>query len=241
MDSLRSVRSMGVDEHQETRDVDRAKRELSLLASTKEVDSYGSIILPSAFRDGMDAYMRNPIILKNHNRRGDVYGKTLTWQITDDHLEKRVKFAPTRDAEELFLLYAEGYARAWSVGGGVPYKHMVSLLSPEEQLSALPEFARSALKDRKAFYVFTKFILRETSAVTIGANPGALSRAAEDGLITMEAARSYYEEALTQLSLPWLAHEREHWEREVAEASQLGADLTPMQQLAWGVLSRLQL
>lgn len=211
------------------------------MASTREVDSYGSIILPSAFAYGMDAYMRNPIILKNHNRRENAVGKTLTWTILEDGLEKRVKFAPTRDAEELFLLYAEGYMRAWSVGGGVPSKAMVSALSTEEELLSLPEYARLALRERKAYWVYTQFVLRETSAVTLGANPGALSRAAEDGLIEMAVARSMYEDAIEAMSRDWLLEERSVIEQQVEEASQLGADLTAVQQLAWGVLSKLQL
>lgn len=244
MDTLRSVRSMGCWEHQVTRDVDRSKRELSMMASTHEVDSYGGIILPSAFADGMQAYMRNPVILKNHNRRDDVYGKTLTWQIHNEGaeglngLEKRVSFAPSKKATELFLLYAEDYMRAWSVGGGVPYANIVNALSTEEELSALPDYARQALKDRKARFVFTKFMLRETSAVTIGANPGALSRAAEDGLIELSVARALYEEAVEAMAAPWIAAEKARIEAEVEQADQLGANLTPVQHLVWGVLRR---
>ena len=245
MDTLRAVRSMAVAEHQVTRDIDKAKRELTMMASTREVDSYGSIILPTAFLDGMDAYMRNPVILKNHNRRDDPYAKTIAWSILQDGpvhgLEKRVRFAPSKNATELFLLYAEDYMRAWSVGGGVPYANIVDALSPEEKLSSLPDYARQALKDRKAHAVFTKFMLRETSACTIGANPGALTRAAEDGLIEMAVARSLYEEAVEAMALPWIIEERGRVELEIAQASDLGADLTPVQRLAWGVLSRLRL
>lgn len=238
---LRSVRSMAVAENQVTLDIDTKARELSMLASTKAVDSYGTIILPTAFQAGMDTYMRNPIILKNHDRRGDVVAKTLSWSIKDLGLEKRVKFAPTRAAEDLFLLYSEGYMRSWSVGGGVPFKAMVNALSPEEVLAALPDYARQALKDRTAHTVYTEFVLRETSAVTIGANPGALTKAAEDGLLSSETARSMYEEAVMAMSYPWVIEERARFEEEIRQASIAGADLSPLQRLAWGVLSRFQL
>lgn len=247
MDTLRAVRSMAIAEHQVTRDIDRDKRELTLMASTNEVDSYGSIILPTAFEAGMDAYMRNPLILKNHNRRDDAYGKTLSWKIYDEGpggvngLEKRVQFAPTARATELFLLYAEGYMRAWSVGGGVPYAHIVNALSTEEQLASLPDYARQALKDRKAHSVFVQFLLRETSACTIGANPGALTRAVEDGLIEMSVARAFYEEAVEAMDPFWIARQQEQLAQEIELADQVGADLSPVQRLAWGVLRRFRL
>lgn len=242
----RAVRSMGCWEHQVTRDIDRKNRELSMMASTNEVDSYGSIILPSAFADGMEAYMRNPVILKNHNRLDEVYGKTLAWKIHQEGagglngLEKRVQFAPSKKATELFLLYAEDYMRAWSVGGGVPHANIVNALSTEEKLAGLPDYARQALRDGKARFIFTKFMLRETSAVTIGANPGALSRAAEDGLIELSVARALYEEAVESMSAPWIAAEKAKIEAELDQADILGANLTARQALVWGVLSRFR-
>jgi len=236
---VRPVRSMAKPEHQVTRSVDVKARELTLMASTRAVDSYGTIILPNAFRGGMEQYMRNPIILKNHDKRGDVIAKTLSWKITDQGLEKRVKFAPTKAAEELFLLYAEGYMRSWSVGGGVPHTAIVKSTSPSNVLALLPGYAYQALiRDRTALAVYTEFILRETSAVTIGANPDALTKAVSNGLLSAETARAMYEGAVLAMSSSWIDKETSRLKAEVANASRRGADLTPRQRLAWGFLSQ---
>jgi len=241
MANLLQIRSMGAAENQVSRDFNKKTRELVMLASTKSVDCYGSIILPSAFQASMAQYMKNPVILKNHDRRGDVYGATRAYELTDDHLQKSVQFAPNLEAERLFTLYAEGYANAWSVGGAVPYANMVHAMSPQKELDALPRYALEALKERKARVVYTQFRLDETSAVTIGANPDALTRAAEDGVISLDIARGMYEDALEAMSWQALRAEVQRVNEEIDEADRLGANLTISQQLALACLTKFHL
>lgn len=172
------------------RSVDAKSRTVTAMASTPEVDRYGSIILPSAFAAYMDRYMSNPVLLDNHRQNGDPVGRCIDYRITESGLEMTFEFAPTKAGDEKLALYSGGFMRGFSVAGQM--RDVVFAWDEEERKAALPAFARTALSDGRADFVITSLELIEVSCATIPANPGALARAVAEGSIDPEVARGLF-------------------------------------------------
>lgn len=172
------------------RSVDAKSRTVTAMASTPEVDRYGSIILPSAFAAYMDRYMSNPVLLDNHRQNGDPVGRCIDYRITESGLEMTFEFAPTKAGEEKLALYSGGFMRGFSVAGQM--RDVVFAWDEEERKAVLPAFARTALSNGQADFVITSLELLEVSCATIPANPGALARAVAEGSIDPEVARGLF-------------------------------------------------
>src|SRR5574343_3960 len=172
------------------RSVDAKSRTVTAMASTPEVDRYGSIILPSAFAAYMDRYMANPVLLDNHRQNGDPVGRCIDYRITESGLEMTFEFAPTQAGDEKLALYSGGFMRGFSVAGQI--RDAVFNWDEEDRKADLPAFARTALSDGRADFVITSLELLEVSCATIPANPGALARAVADGSIDPEVARGLF-------------------------------------------------
>ena len=172
------------------RSVDAKSRTVTAMASTPEVDRYGSIILPSAFAAYMDRYMTNPVLLDNHRQNGDPVGRCIDYRITESGLEMTFEFAPTQAGDEKLALYSGGFMRGFSVAGQM--RDVVFAWDEEERKAILPAFARTALSNGQADFVITSLELLEVSCATIPANPGALARAVAEGSIDPEVARGLF-------------------------------------------------
>jgi hypothetical protein len=87
----------------------------------------------------------------------------------------RYKFAVEANARArmVFNLIAGGFLSASSVG--LYTNKVVSGRSDEEEIEALPDFARAALVKGQARYIITKSTLVEVSSVFVGANKDALA------------------------------------------------------------------
>lgn len=144
------------------------------VASLEVVDSYGELILMSAFsNDVLTAYMRNPLFMLLHPlgwnggtiRERLPIGQVVKIWVEGPRLLFRAKFSSTDLAQEVKTLYREGSLRMFSIGfypseGGsrAPYqdevdKHGVDLKLVTEKIDALAE----------------------VSGVPLGANPGAFT------------------------------------------------------------------
>src|SRR5574343_497796 len=172
------------------RSVDAKSRTVTAMASTPEVDRYGSIILPSAFAAYMDRYMANPVLLDNHRQNGDPVGRCIDYRITESGLEMTFEFAPTTAGDEKLALYSGGFMRGFSVAGQM--RDVVFAWDEEERKAALTAFARTALSNGQADFVITSLELLEVSCATIPANPGAMARAVAEGSIDPEVARGLF-------------------------------------------------
>lgn len=172
------------------RSVDTEKRTVTAMVSTPEVDSYGSIILPSAFAGGMDRFLSNPVLLDNHRRSEDPVGKCIDWKLSDQGLEMTFQFAPTPAGDVKLALYAGKFLRGFSVGGMI--RDAVFAWDEADRKARLPEYARLAMEQGRADFVITAMELAEVSCATIPANPGALARAVSDGVIDAVTARSMF-------------------------------------------------
>lgn len=112
-------------------------------------------------------YLKNPIILPNHNYMSQAIGKAIEVRIEGAKLIFKIQFAETDLGKEWYYLYANKYMNASSIG-----------FDPSEYTL-----------NSMGGYDFTKWELLELSLVTIPCNPEAIQRAYEDGHIS----KSLYE------------------------------------------------
>lgn len=142
------------------------ERTLDAIASTSDLDRDKDVILPSAFKESLDAFKANPVILACHQHRlqsgsSPVIGSALpeSIKITDTEVPFTMRFATTALGEEYWQLYRDKHMRAFSIGF-IPLEH-------EDK------------KDEELGWVrtYTKIELLEISAVPVPSNRRALVRA----------------------------------------------------------------
>lgn len=162
-------------------------------ASTGQIDRYGEIVAPKAFKATLDQYVKsNPVILFAHNHRNLPVGKTASANVTDKGLKVRIKWAPTELGQEIKLLYDAGFMFTLSVGF-IPLKWVDH--TEEERKKGAP------------WRTYTAVDLLEISAVPVPANPGAtINNSAFEGrspdferTIVMASAADLEIEAVRQL------------------------------------------
>lgn len=142
--------------------VDVENRQIRVLASTGDLDRDGERILPEAFKNSLDIFKGNPVILAAHSHRLDDGSPSVVGRAIDIWLDKVglwciIEFAKTKLAEEYWLLYSGGFMKAVSIG-----------------------FAPLAWSDTnengKSVRIFTAVELFEISLVAVGSNRAALSK-----------------------------------------------------------------
>ena len=88
-----------------------------IIASSKEIDRDGEIILPSSFEKSIDSYMeKNPVILWAHDYSKPPIGKAVDYKITETALMLQIEFAKTEFGKEIKYLYDNEFLNTFSVG-----------------------------------------------------------------------------------------------------------------------------
>ena len=182
--------------------LDEKERTIEFVASSEAIDRYGDVIRVA----GWDTrnYEQNPVFLWAHESDKPPIGKCVGIEKDAEagELVQKIQFAD-RDtypfADTVFKLYKGGYLNAVSVG------FMASAVKARyEETEDGPEFAG---------YEFLEQELMELSAVPVPANPEALGRAVQKGVISswerkeFVSALSRFEaeaRALCGDSSPWL-------------------------------------
>lgn len=140
-----------------SKDDENAPRLIEGYASVDMIDRQGETIKPEAFRTGMIAYSRNPIILYNHDSNRPV-GRMVDWGIDDTGLWIQVEVARgVPDADLVWSLIEQGVLNAFSV-------------CTVEQI----------LRNEDDVNVIERWDLAEISIVTVPANAGAIFHISED-------------------------------------------------------------
>jgi hypothetical protein len=141
------------------KEIDRESRIVPFKISTAAVDREGDTIDVAGWDLGN--YLKNPVVLFGHDHYQPPVAKSLTTFAENGALKSRAQFTP-RDISEfgymVFLLYAEGYMRATSVG-------------------FIPKEWTYAEGDRKGGMDFSRQEMLEYSCVPVPANPEALIEA----------------------------------------------------------------
>jgi|GEM_PF-1662587 len=145
------------------KDIDKAKRRITAVVSTPELDRHEEVVLPEAFKDYMGVYMENPVVITSHQHRLDngsssVIGNTVGWKIDSSGLTVTIEFIEgTALGDEYWLLYSKKKQRAFSIGF-IPHEHRYEDI------------------EGKSVFVHTLIELIEISCVAVPANRGALSK-----------------------------------------------------------------
>jgi len=139
--------------HAELKTKDSKDRIIRGFASTKFKDRHNDIVDPAAFPEAMELYMKNPIILLQHDSDRPI-GSAINWQITDEGLFIEARIVKGEEhADRAWKLIEQGVLKAFSIG----------FFILEEEYD----------KDHEA-YIIKKLELAETSIVSIPANRESL-------------------------------------------------------------------
>lgn len=143
--------------------IDREKRRLTATISTRSKDRDGDIVEPRGgdFAD----FMRNPVVLWAHDRRSKPIAKVVNIFVSEDAIIAEIEFAKTKEADEIFELYAGGFLNAWSIGFGATKDGVEPLMDEDNRVTG---------------YHFKKWRLDELSGVPVPANAEALTRALKE-------------------------------------------------------------
>lgn len=156
--------------------IDREHKELVAVVTTQKVDRDREVVLTAGLNlDAIDPSKKdaNPVVLFMHDSHICV-AKFLWVKRQKTQVMGLIKFAPTPFAQEVFVLYAEGYLRMWSIGMD-PWTIKRRRPQPAD-IRKNPAWA-------DAEYIVESADVCEVSAVSIGANPQALNKAAKAGLM----------------------------------------------------------
>lgn len=144
--------------------------EIEWYASTKDKDRGHDIVDPQAFKNALDLYMTNPIVLLQHNMEKPI-GVITEATIDDNGLY--VKARITQDVDWVISAIKNGVLRAFSIG----YKILDSEFL-EEQTADGRDYA-NIIKDLKLF---------EVSVVSVPMNPYSLMKSMQDCFELKEVA-----------------------------------------------------
>lgn len=120
-------------------------------ANTADKDRIGDVVLPSAFKKTLEAYMENPVLLFQHNW-DKVIGKVLKAEITDEGLYIEAEISGAKDVDDVRTKIAEGSLKTFSIG----YNELVADYDEDSACNIVKELE-----------------LLEISVVTIPCNPKA--------------------------------------------------------------------
>jgi HK97 family phage prohead protease len=167
----------------EIRATDEESRTIEFVASNERVDRYGDIIRVAGWKTA--DYMRNPVVLWSHRSSDPPVGKTtsLKMETNPPALVQRVQFATKATypfADTVFQLYKNNFLKSVSVG-----------FKPLEQ----PKAIRDTETDQITGFEFTSQDLLELSCVPLPANPDAVARAVEAGIVTSKDADHFFKAA----------------------------------------------
>lgn len=151
-------------------------------ASTPDVDRYQDIVQPTAFKDALEMYMKNPVMLFQHDPNRPI-GNVLSATVTEKGLQIR---AEIKD-EETAKMVQDGRMRAMSIG----YIPLQSTLQHEDGSAFNAE--KDSVWDSSLIRVIEKLDLVEISIVSTPANGNALFTVAK-------SVKSYFNEMVATKS-----------------------------------------
>ncbi len=136
--------------------VDARNRTLTATITSNAVDRDGEIVEPTAFKQRIGTFQKNPVLLWMHNPFVPPIGKVLDLRFVDNRIDATLRFSPegrSTLADEVWASYADGALTSFSIGFRVH------------------EVDRSARPHR-----IVDAELLEVSAVTVPANPEATAK-----------------------------------------------------------------
>ena len=149
-------------------------------ASTSDLDRYRDIVKPEAFKDALETYLKNPVLLRSHNADRPI-GTVTSAVIDGKGLKITAVVLDEQTAEEV----SDGRMRALSIG----YIPLESSVEHEDGTPFDP--AKDSWWDETLIRIISKLDLAEISIVAVPANAGAL--------FTMEkSVKKYFNAVMTK-------------------------------------------
>lgn len=145
--------------------------------TTKDLDRDNEIVVPEG--GVLRHYLKNPVVLWAHNYSQLPIGKSLWIKSDDKGLISKTQYARHDFAEKVYSYRKDGYPLAKSIGF-IPTDWIYGEDLTKEQAR---ELNLNYSEARKAFAIYTKWILLEYSDVPVPANPEALELAKSKGLV----------------------------------------------------------
>jgi hypothetical protein len=170
--------------------VDLKRRTITATVATRKLARDGGILLPEGLV--VRSYETNPVVLAMHgmgcDRNSAVIGACTGMTISARDLVAETQFADTELGREYFYLYGgneagEVYMRAWSFGWDPLETRWISLEEARTLLGSDwdEELVPNWVRRDGSVWVCDKGEMLEYSAVSIGADRDALSRAMKQG------------------------------------------------------------
>lgn len=143
--------------------VEENSRKIRMIGSTSTADRVGDIMNLSPEAVELKHYMKNPIILENHDYHKPAIAKCVGIEFKNNQMVFDIEFADTERGNEYLYLYKNGYQSASSIGFiGNEYEPAVNEKG-----------------ERTGGLYFKKWSLLELSLVTVPCNPEAITSAKE--------------------------------------------------------------
>ena len=163
--------------------IDEDLLEIKHIISTKNLDRYGTFIIPTGAQ--VENFLRNPKVLWYHNHDEAVdkipIARTTKLEINNDEMVATTRFDRNNPfAVKVFNAYKDGYLSAWSIGfrplDYIPVNaENVDELSKKYELNFTKKDLERVQKQYMwGIFVIHKWELLEYSAVPVGANQDAL-------------------------------------------------------------------
>jgi len=169
--------------------VDKDLLEIEHVISSKNLDRYGTYIIPSGAE--LENYLRNPKVLWYHNHDEATekipIGKAVKLTVNEGDVIATTRFNPNDPfSVKIFNAYADGFLSAWSIGF-IPKDYIPVTEKNREELNKKYKLnidKKELEKNNKRFmwgaFVVSKWELLEYSAVPVGANQDALVATEEE-------------------------------------------------------------
>lgn len=185
-----------MDEHPE---IDETQRTITARVATRRLASDGGIVLPTGISTKF--YDQNPVVLARHGFTGGaqspVIGRCLSVEVDSTGMIARTQFADSELGREYAYLYGlnekrEVYMRAWSFAWDHVQVDWLDVAAARAFLGAEwdEDMWQAVLRQREAYdeevgdfvWVGKRTLMKEYSAVPIGADRSALTTALRSGI-----------------------------------------------------------
>lgn len=140
--------------------------EIEGYASTKDIDRYGDVVNPSAFEESIDLFMKNPVMLLQHDHNKRI-GDFTELKIDENGLYAKGLVKYTAGDDELFAKIENKSLKGFSIG----YRVL------EAEFKDITDEKGNVID---WIFVINKLDLVEISVVNVPANPYTLMKSLED-------------------------------------------------------------
>jgi len=149
-----------------------ARRLVRALVSTTAIDNHGTIILTEGI--DLERYTKNPILIWSHDRYAPPIGRAVEIKKTLAGLEMVFEIADTEAGREVYTLIEGGFLSGFSIGGRM--LECAYSWQPESEWGEMPDFARSAMREKKCDGVVKRLLVTEVSCCNVPSNPETLGK-----------------------------------------------------------------